>query len=461
MYLYFRQPTCCASCPLTAHSPLFARSATCKTRHIRCDEKSPVCANCERLGLQCRPSERITYSSWSNINATDLGPSAEAGVGAEAPSGQRERRQSHNMSPFVSQSLRPSSSASVSNHVTLSETGLGEIGGESAALPDDAEISQWSPSSAYTAQTSGSNPAVLDDEKAHLLSTFRTGLATWMDIFDFEDTYQREVSRLALQSDLLLRCICAFTAKHLSLLASGDVWAPTASRYYGEVCSFPPKLLMRNANRGFKAVTLLIQALNTSEPDRNELTAVILLSSYEAIAESGVLHRSHYQGAMNLIRGRGISASSVGLDRVNFIIYVRHEITLALANEKPLQFDPSNWNIPPLGPRSTEDHMASYLMCLSGSTVNLIFRRSSPKERSVLIERVDDWFKRTNSSFQGTPHGSISKEGLQKVYFTLPTAGESARHTVLTSRYSHTNSPYCSRSYVMVSPYLHLALRRA
>ena len=75
----------------------------------------------------------------------------------------------------------------------------------------------------------------LDDEMVHLLNIYRSGLSAWMDIFDFENTYQREVSRRAMYSNLLLKCICSFTAKHLSLLASGEVWQPIAARYYGDV----------------------------------------------------------------------------------------------------------------------------------------------------------------------------------------------------------------------------------
>ncbi len=75
----------------------------------------------------------------------------------------------------------------------------------------------------------------LNDEMVHLFNIYRSGLSAWMDIFDFENTYQREVSRRAMYSELLLKCICSFTAKHLSLLASGEVWQPIAARYYGEV----------------------------------------------------------------------------------------------------------------------------------------------------------------------------------------------------------------------------------
>lgn len=83
-----------------------------------------------------------------------------------------------------------------------------------------------------------------NDERVSLLNIFRADLATWMDVFDFEKTYEREITSRALYSDFLLRCICAFTARHLSLLESGNMWFPVASHYYGEVrsssCHYDP-----------------------------------------------------------------------------------------------------------------------------------------------------------------------------------------------------------------------------
>ncbi|RYO92461.1 hypothetical protein DL763_004688 [Monosporascus cannonballus] len=187
-----------------------------------------------------------------------------------------------------------------------------------------------------------------------------------MDIFDFQQTYQIEVSGRASYSDLLLRRICAFTAKHLSMLPSGDVWLPIASRYYGE------------------ALNCLIGEL------------------LEAAEES---HRSHSMGALDLLKSRGVCATSAGLDRANFFIYIRHEITIALANERPLQLDPGDWNVskPKIG--APEDHLANHLMWLAGTTINLIYGGDLTADRQLLIDRLDVWHGLTSASFWGTTYG--------------------------------------------------------
>jgi hypothetical protein len=86
-----------------------------------------------------------------------------------------------------------------------------------------------------TSPTVWATPLKLNEEQVHLLNVFRSGLAVWMDVFDSSQSHQREVVRRAMYSDLLLNCICAFTAKNLSLLPSGKVWQPVAAQFYSQV----------------------------------------------------------------------------------------------------------------------------------------------------------------------------------------------------------------------------------
>ena len=108
-------------------------------------------------------------------------------------------------------------------------------------VPSPLDSSSLAFNQTTTALSLSPSPAIpsalpeLNDEIVHLFNIYRSGLSAWMDIFDFENTYQREVSRRAMHSELLLKCICSFTARHLSLLPSGEVWQPIAARYYGDV----------------------------------------------------------------------------------------------------------------------------------------------------------------------------------------------------------------------------------
>jgi hypothetical protein len=77
-------------------------------------------------------------------------------------------------------------------------------------------------------------PISLDSEMVHLLTVFQKGVATWMDLLDHDCTYERTVSQRAVGSECLLRCVCGFAAKQLSLLPNGEVWTPIAAQRYVE-----------------------------------------------------------------------------------------------------------------------------------------------------------------------------------------------------------------------------------
>ncbi|KAJ3562542.1 hypothetical protein NPX13_g8532 [Xylaria arbuscula] len=253
---------------------------------------------------------------------------------------------------------------------------------------------------------------ILESETADMLAIFRSDLAVWMDIFDFSLSYQSSVCRRALQSRLLLHCICAFVAKHLSLLPAGEIWQPIAARYYGE------------------ALNQLITALDLSGPDTesDKLVASILLGSYEVLSESREPYHSHYQGSLDLIRSQSISAASTGLDRANFFVCVRHDIVLSLAKGKSIQLNPKDWRMPPLPSANiSEDEMGNHLLWITGRTVNLIFSNDATLSlRKSLLALVDDWYSRTTEVFRGVPYGDQDENGIQKLFFAIPAAAAMA-----------------------------------
>ncbi|MCJ1434759.1 hypothetical protein MMC27_004129 [Xylographa pallens] len=172
----------------------------------------------------------------------------------------------------------------------------------------------------------------------------------------------------------------------------------------------------------FQALNCLINEVSCPEPHSDALTAAMLLSSYEVVEASEASHRSHYQGALNLIRTRGISVTSTGLDRANFVVYVRHEITIALANESPLQLDLECWNMEEPEAGAAEDRMATYLIWLAAIAVNLVYDGEATIDRQELIDKVDSWYESTTQTFCGTEYGEINDEGLRKIFFAVPAA---------------------------------------
>ena len=249
---------------------------------------------------------------------------------------------------------------------------------------------------------------------AFLLHTYSSGVATWMDLFDHSCTYQRVVPQRMLSSELLLYCICAFTSKHLSLLVSGEIWTPVAGRYYGE------------------ALHMLIQLLGSTAPQDDALTATMLLSSYEMIAAQGQEHRRHFYGALMLIKTHGICARSVGLDKANFWIYIRHEIVVALMTERKLLLSPKEWNVNFQEGETREDWLGNQMLWLLARAIDLIYAKdvdtgepvATTIEKVDLLRAAEKWFDELPASFHGVTYGEVTEEGYSKLYFVTSAAGE-------------------------------------
>ncbi|KAL9112412.1 MAG: hypothetical protein Q9227_003254 [Pyrenula ochraceoflavens] len=342
----------------------------------------PQCQTCQRLGLQCQPSEFITRSNWSK-------PKIE-----RSPTLRRQSTETRD-EPLLDQptstwdvlSLFPDNSSGETNHTSST----------SSSTPADHTFLPTTPQNVL-------QPAVsIDAETAYLLNQFKTGIATWMDIFDHNCTYQREVSRRALESELIFKCVCAFTAKQLSVVGDGGpVWSTVAARNYGE------------------ALKILIQQLSELGPHSDALTAVIMLSSYEMIAAQGQEHRSHYHGAITLVKSLGINAQSSGIDKANFWIYVRHEIFVALGNESPLFFNANEWKVDWQSEDKEEDALGNRLLWLAGQTIDYVFNRDTRIEEAVLLAALESWYAGLSTAFTGVRFGSLTEEGLSQMYFAIP-----------------------------------------
>tara|TARA_R110002003_G_scaffold198_25_gene15593 strand:- start:1173 stop:2375 length:1203 start_codon:yes stop_codon:yes gene_type:complete len=255
----------------------------------------------------------------------------------------------------------------------------------------------------------------LTPETAFLLQTYVRTVATWMDIFDHDSTYQLRIPQQVLTSPLLFHCVCAFTANHLALsnASSNPSWKFVAVKHYGE------------------ALRLLIQALSMPEHE-HALTASMILLSYEI---HGALrsedYRRHFLGLTTLIRSRGITAQCTGTDRANFWIYVRHEIALAMSSEKPLVLDPADWAVTWKEDETREDVLGNHVVWILARVVNLIFSvegrsTASKDKRQAFLHELEVWRAGLSDTFVGIPYGESDEEGFRKVYFPVTAAAAAA-----------------------------------
>lgn len=233
-----------------------------------------------------------------------------------------------------------------------------------------------------------------------------------MDVLDHTRSYQLEVTRRCLTSTLLRECVCAFAAKYLSLIPHGEIWSSPASHYYGD------------------ALRSLIRHLDSS-PGSNPgdaLIANLLLSSYEMLEGRSHEHQRHLHGAAALVRMQQIDATSRGIDLASFWIYARHEVTVALQSETPLQLSPEKWNCEWRKDEVNEDVLGNHVVWLAARVIDLTF---SPTRSPSIDDNLQDiqneattWFDNLPQSFQGVKYGQPDDLGFNKTYFAVSTAGE-------------------------------------
>ncbi|KAF2002767.1 hypothetical protein P154DRAFT_520536 [Amniculicola lignicola CBS 123094] len=376
-----------------------AENHTCKTRHSRCDEKKPICGNCERLDLECKPSEFIARSKWTQ-NSTPPTQSKTVGEPHDTVGETLSEGPSSTWDIFRTQLPEPNLL-------------------EHDSPPNDffASLSLSAPvPTGYKA--SNASEISLTPETAFLLQTYLRTVAQWQDLFDFDQTHQLSIPRLTISSPILFHGVCALSSKQLAFSHHGHQahWHSVASHHYGQ------------------ALQLLISSLGSSCYE-HALTATIILLSFEMLASIGSDHRRHLLGAMMLIKSQGISAQSVGIDRANFWIYIRHEIGVALTNEKPLMLRPEEWNVQWVGSQQDrdcrEDMVGNHVLWIVAKTIDLVFGKENNTEvgtqqRTAILRELEDWRAGLTDTFIGIPYGDQDEDGFQKTYFTVTVAAAAA-----------------------------------
>lgn len=371
-------------------------SDTCKRRHTRCDELSPVCGNCARLDLACERDK----SPWK----------VSGSEGPTQPRSMREgevRREESPDSCFEA----PSSTLDIFRSHLEGLDQLIEIAPPEAVLATSTTISPPPPTKSSTSAETKS----ITSEGAFLLQTYVKTVATWMDLFDHSCTYQFKIPPLALASPLLFHCVCAFTANHLALSNTNlnASWKLVAVRHYGQ------------------ALRLLIDALGVPFCE-TAMTGSMLLLSYEihgAIRSED--YRRHFIGLTMLIKSHGITAQSTGTDRANFWIYCRHEIAVALANERPLVLDPAEWAVSWREDEGREDVLGNQMLWILARVINIVFGPDGTKEfrssqRGALLRELETWRAGLSPCFIGIPYGESDDDGFRKIYFTVTAAAAAA-----------------------------------
>lgn len=378
---------------MSTASFLILSSDTCKRRHTRCDELKPTCGSCARLCLSCERSD----STWKIDRA----------ISPQSLSVQTRQPQLRDEVSDIIQEAPSSTIDIFRSHLD----GLDQV--KDFTSPDiGLSIATTTPPNHINSSPVGTK--LISSEGAFLLQTYVKTVATWMDLFDHSSTYQLKVPPLALASPLLFHAVCAFTANHLALsnTSLNASWKLVAVRHYGQ------------------ALRLLIDALEVPFSE-TAMTGSMLLLSYEvhgAIRSED--YRRHFLGLTMLIKSHGITAQSCGTDLANFWIYCRHEIAVALANERPLVLDPADWVVSWKEDEGREDVLGNQMMWILARVINLVFgpdgADNSKGAREGFLQELEAWRTGLSPCFIGIPYGDTDDDGFRKIYFTVTAAAAAA-----------------------------------
>lgn len=189
-------------------------SYTCKARHSRCDERKPVCSNCERLNLECKQTDFISHSSWTSTPNTPMPPTPP--TPAPGPQVTVDELQ---LTPFQAQDF-PEDTLFVNYEQPASTwdifrtriDGLDQVSDESPPNDVFTQLNLAVPRSPLlTSPPSQPVEAAvsLTAETAFLLQTYLRTVARWMDLMCHSSLYQLLIPKLTLTSPLLFHCVCA------------------------------------------------------------------------------------------------------------------------------------------------------------------------------------------------------------------------------------------------------------
>ncbi|RFU26473.1 hypothetical protein B7463_g9862, partial [Scytalidium lignicola] len=160
------------------------------------------------------------------------------------------------------------------------------------------------------------SPSKLTEHEAVLLRNYIENLAPWADACDTLSHFGTVVPQRAMQNEMLLYAIFAFSARHISHLSSTS--EEEASYYYS------------------KCLAILIPALSGLEQtcDENLLAAVVILRLYEEMDVKD--EKCHHLGQTRLLNTIGKFSSCGGLGEAASWVSLRQDVYISLVSRQPI-----------------------------------------------------------------------------------------------------------------------------
>ncbi|KAF2873309.1 hypothetical protein BDV95DRAFT_592701 [Massariosphaeria phaeospora] len=390
---------------------------TCRERHLKCDETSPICNNCRKSNRDCKRGLRLNYidnktnpdfkmapqtAEWQvafqdesrqiageYVGGTDKYPPLvndptptdgstffmESSIHAPVAA-------SHDALPSMQvllpepyeaqQNFTQEHSRAPSHHHTHSHTESAYSGSNIVTNSTGYSIDQSGP-------TTNARDYLSTQEEVLFMQVFVEEVGIWMDSMDQEKHFSRLLPFHALSEPMLLNAFLACGARHLALV-NPKYSEDKALGYYDTATRFLLDSL-QNPNRD----TVLCA------------TTAVILNVYEIMCERALQRMNHIAGARALIKECGWNARSHGIGAACFWLNVGMELLSCLHFNWQVAWDPDDWGLDMNFERETESgkeetwtHRIVYIVA-KVANFRATIPRSPDAARHTLENRYREW----------------------------------------------------------------------
>lgn len=391
---------------------------TCRSRHLKCDEGTPICQNCRKSNRECERGIRLNFidtttpkapiylipptHDWHVTFQDESREIADEYRGGLAKYARLEKEDQYDVPQEITYDFSQSIGAPTISHQSLPPMGtMLQTYHESqqSLFPDNVNdsyqqhhnhnasisTSQFSEPSQPPTQSYHSTPTIQAEEEqcrpafetpreVLFMQVFVEEVALWMDSMDAEKHFSELLPFQSLHQPMLRYSFLACGGRHMNLINPTQYPDDVAVEYYT------------------KANQLFLRLLQN--PDRDTAlcaTTAVILNVYEVMTEKALQRMNHIAGSRALIKECGWNARSVGIARACFYLNVGLELFSCLHFNWQVAWDPDDWGMDmtmtPQQHGGSEEAWTHKILYILAKVAN--FRASIPRfrEQTVVAEQ--------------------------------------------------------------------------
>ncbi|KAK9349794.1 hypothetical protein V1523DRAFT_421801 [Lipomyces doorenjongii] len=424
---------------------------TCKRRHLKCDEKKPICKRCSKAKIACVYHSSNYYFRTKSYSGSQVSPAGDEPEQEQEPQTDMIQKMQGELTgvgeysgpttaaeevpvDFSIESSGPALINGKSDHITASDVDWHSNHSQSQGTPtskvaisnhlkessSDCEhhgtaCQLQSYSAVNTCHVTGALIRISDDEYG-LIQNFVKRIGPWFDLFDSENSFSTDVTRMGFYSPTIMKSILAISSKQLALTSTYDY--KISVQYYDDTLKF-----VRQALANSNSVSASLEAV---------FIATVVLSVYEMLEPAAIDWQRHLKGAMSQAISLGVSSKSKGSLKTAFWSYARQDVANSMLSRNVLGFSPPLWQIDMTTwssePKWSVGVAANNAVYLWGLVTNYCAQQSNGYQDMTLgAEELEDclalWRSRLDSTFEPLWVADGYEDGITRYFYYPPDAG--------------------------------------